>query len=332
MKLLFKNVLSLWLTRSSILRSKVLAAFGLMLGLAVLPSTVSGQTTYCDNFNDGNDTVPLPPWTHYQPLLPFGAGGTWSLSDGAYRIQAAASPDPGNLGPGRAGSIRSENYTNFYVSVDVVSWDDTIRQFCGVGARLGTVGLGTTTGYLFGHDRGDPSSETAGDMDIVRLDGESPTDLDPSGVMDGVHLVPGKSYRFVLIGVGDQLTGKVYELPDTANPIVNYTTTDGTYPSGVSGIIVADNSSGGGGTADMTFDNFLSTTAEPVLSAQMSSSGAVTLTWPNVPYTLQGTPSLSPPITWTDITSGISQMGDQNVYSIASPSGNQFFRLTRSCP
>src|SRR5262249_30599719 len=154
----------------------------------------------------------------------------------------------------------------------VVSWDDTLHQFCGVAARLGTVGLGTTTGYLFGHDRGNPASDTAGDMDIVRLDGEAPNDLDPNGVMDGVPLVPRNSYRVGRIGVGDQLTGKVYQLPDTANPIVNYTVTDGMYPSGVSGIIVADNSSGKDQPADMTFDNFLSTTAEPVLTAQLSSS------------------------------------------------------------
>src|SRR5882724_6723767 len=125
------------------------------------------------------------------------------------------------------------------------------------------VGLGTTTGYLFGHDRGDPSSSTGGDMDIIRIDGEVPTDLDPPGAMDGIHLVPGNSYRFVFIGVGDQLTGQVYQLPDTFNPVVNYSVTEGTYASGVSGIIVADNSSAGDGTADMTFDNFLSTVAEP---------------------------------------------------------------------
>jgi hypothetical protein len=293
---------------------------------------INAQTTYCDNFNDGNDSLPIPPWTHYDPLLTFGAGGTWTFPGGnTYRIQAAPSPDPANLGQARVGSIRTENYTNFYVSVDVINWDDTLHQFCGVAARLNNVGLGTTTGYLFGHDRGNPTSDTSGDMDILRIDGELPTDLDPSGVMDGIHMVPGKSYRFTLTGVGDQLTGKVYELPDTSNPIVNYTVTEGTYTSGTCGIIVADNTSGGDGAADMTFDNFLSTTAEPTLSAELS-SGAVKISWPDIPFTLQNTPSLTPPVAWTDITTGISTVGDQKQYTVSSPSTAGFFRLTKPCP
>jgi len=302
----------------------------ILVGLA---ADLQAQTTYCDNFNDGNDTLPLPAWMHYDPLaiLPNG-GGTWSFpGSNTYRLQAPVSPDFGNYGQARIGSIRSENYTNFYVSVDVINWDDTLHQFCGVAGRLATVGLGTTTGYLFGHDRGDPSSSTGGDMDIVRIDNEFPFDLDPSGVMDGIHLVPGKSYRFVLIGIGAELTGKVYELPDTGNPVVNYTVTDDTYPSGVAGIIVADNSSAGDGAADMTFDNFLATTAEPVLSAT-NSSGAVQISWPIIPFTFQGTPSLTPPVLWTDITTGISQVGDKNVYTVQAPSGDRYFRLTRPCP
>ena len=65
----------------------------------------------------------------------------------------------------------------------------------------------------------------------------------------------------------------------------------------------------------MTFDNFLSTVAEPSLSATYS-SGAVNITWPNNGFTFQGTPSLSAPVVWTDITTGISQAGDQNVYQV----------------
>src|SRR5438046_1453848 len=148
--MLMKSLLestSVWV---SPVQSSILA---LALILNALPSGLGAQTTYCDNFDDGNDTMPLPPWTHYDPLLPFGAGGTWSFTNGHYRIQAAASPDPGTVGQARVGSIRSENYTNFYVSVDVVDWDDALHQFCGVAGRLATVGLGTTTGYLVGHDR-----------------------------------------------------------------------------------------------------------------------------------------------------------------------------------
>src|SRR5438132_12683259 len=122
---------------------KLFTVLFVLLLLASLSCGLNAQTTYCDNFDDGDDILPAPPWTHYDPLLAFGAGGTWSFPNKAYRIQAAASPDPGTVGQARVGSIRSENYTNFYVTVDIVNWDDSVRQFCGVGARLDNVGLGT---------------------------------------------------------------------------------------------------------------------------------------------------------------------------------------------
>jgi hypothetical protein len=139
------------------------AASAALLFAGGLVFQAAGQA---DDFNDGNDTSPAPAWSRYNPL----GGGTWSFPGGnSYRIEAAASPDPGNHGPGRSASIRPVTYTNFYVAVDIVNWDDSLHQVAGVMARIGNVGPGTTTGYLFSHDRGNPLSSTAGDMDIVRL-------------------------------------------------------------------------------------------------------------------------------------------------------------------
>lgn len=219
-------------------------------------------TAQSDDFNDGNDTTPLPPWIRYDPI----GTGTWSFPGGnTYRIQSAPSPDPGNFGQGRAGSVRPVNYSNFYVAVDVVNWDDAIHQVFGVLARTGTIGAGTTTGYMFTYDRGNPASSTAGDMDIIRLDGESPSNLPTTG-SDSIHLVPGKQYRFVFIGLGPNFTGQVYELPNTLIPLVEITATDSTYASGPSGLVVANNNSPTyDGPADATFDNFLAAVAEPNL-------------------------------------------------------------------
>src|ERR1041384_1192367 len=91
----------------------------------------------------------FPPGNVHVPLASFGAGGTWTFPGGnTYRIQAAASPNPGALGPARAASLLPNVYSNFYVAVDVIDWYDTIRQAFGILARLGSVGLGTTTGYV----------------------------------------------------------------------------------------------------------------------------------------------------------------------------------------
>jgi hypothetical protein len=284
----------------------------------------SDGVTFFDNFNDGNDTSPLPAWTHYNPILT----GDWSFPGAnTYRIQSGPSPDPGTFGQGRAGSLRPGSYSDFYVAVDVVGWDDSIHQIFGVLARINNPGAGTTGGYMFTHDRGNPTSDTSGDMDIVRLDGEVPTVLDPAGVADSIHFQTNKQYRIVFMGVGSTLTGQVYELPDTVNPVVNYSATDSTYTSGSVGLAVVNNASETGydGPADATFDNFLVTTAEPRLTVAPA-AGGFTLSWPLIPFTLQTSPSLSVPV-WTAVADGITQAGGLNIYT-ATASGNAgYYRL-----
>jgi hypothetical protein len=287
--------------------------------LLFVPATPS--STLFDTFSDGNDTA-APAWTHYNPI----ETGSWSFPNGtSYRIQTAPSPDPGILMQGRSGSLAPGEYTDFYVSVDVVGWDDSIQQIVGVFGRLGTPGLGSTTGYLFVHDRGSPTSTTSGDVDIIRLDGEFPTVLENITGDDSFHFETNKTYRMVLIGQGTNFTGKVYELPNTATPVVEVTAADDAYSSGVTGVMVANNaaSSGYTGGADATFDNFLVTTAEPRLEATLVQN-TLKLSWPVVPFTLQETSTFS---TWTAITSGITQEGDMNVYSVPVSSGTRFYRI-----
>ena len=96
-----------------------------------------GGVTIFDNFNDGNDTTPSPAWMGYDPIRV----DAWSFPGGnTYRIQSGPSPDPGNFGQGRAGSIQPSSLSDFYISVDVVGWDDSIHQVFGLLARIGTPG------------------------------------------------------------------------------------------------------------------------------------------------------------------------------------------------
>src|SRR5947208_2251432 len=76
---------------------------------------ISSVGTYAatDDFNDNVDDG----WTRYNPI----GTGTWSLNNGTYRLQSAASSSPGTVGPGRAGSLRqSETNTQFEAAVDIV--------------------------------------------------------------------------------------------------------------------------------------------------------------------------------------------------------------------
>jgi len=307
-----------------------------------------------DDFNDGNDTAPPFTWQRYDPIKDATGGavalGTWSFPGGnTYRLQTAPSLDPGTYGQARLGSIAPSDLTNFYVAVDIVNFDNTIHQVFGVLARVGTPGPGSTTGYLFSWDTGTPGSDTAGDMDIVRLDGELPTDLDGQTYYgnDSVHLLTNHTYRFVFMGVGDTFRGQVYDLTNTAVPIVDYGATDplydpngSTHVSGATGVVFANNDSAGDGAADATFDNFLATDGLflsanfPLLAIRAPSPNTVTVSWPGVGNgashllntNLQSSPSLASPA-WTFVTDSITTNGVENVLTISPPTGSKFFRM-----
>ena len=346
-----KSQIAIKLTLS--VRPKFLAPLAVMAILGGVPT--AWGTTISDNFDDGNDTAPTIAWQRYDPIADATSGsvtlGTWSFPGGnTYRLQSAASPDPSTFGQARIGSIAPGNLTNFYVAVDVVNWDDTVHQVFGVMARVQNAGPATTTGYLFSWDTGTPGG-SGGDMDIVRLDNEAPTDLDGHTYFgnDSIHLVTGHSYRFVFMGVEGTFRGQVYDLTNTAVPLVDYGATDPLYDpagadhvSGATGVLIANNAGGGDGPADATFDNFLATDGQllsanyPLLSISLPSPGNVTVSWPGVgngagptqtlTTNLQSSPSLTSP-DWTAVTTGITEAGVENVYTVPNPTGSRFFRL-----
>lgn len=243
---------------------------------ALLAGSLCGahaQTVF-DDFNDGNDAG----WTRYDTIataVGF-AQGAWSFPSGGYRMQAAASPAPGVVGPARIGSLRSEVYSDFYIAVDVVNWNDTIDQSFGPFARLTDIGLGTTKGYVMTYQAGGK------DIDITRITGEAGERSVRENGNGDVVLEPGRSYRFVFLGKGALLTARVYELSDLVNPIVEISGTDpDPYPSGVTGLLVYDNSNNGDSTADATFDNYFTSDVEPpALKLTDASFGDWELSWP----------------------------------------------------
>jgi len=296
--------------------------------LLFVPVAANASLAILDTFTDGNDTA-NPAWVHYDPLGGLGAPfapASFITTGGVYHIIAPA-PPVGDAGPARAGSfLAGVNLTDFYVSADVIDFDDTVRQAFGIAARINNPGLGTTDGYLFSWEPGGGTlpGSTNGDLDISRLVAEAPIgqiETEPSSL----HLERGKSYRFVFLGSGTNFEGRVYEYPDLSNPIKTLpgNDPDNLYPSGMVGLIVASQ-------GDITvsgnaiFDNFLATTAEPKLTAA-AVGNSVVVTWPQIPFRLQTSPSMSSP-SWTDVTSGIIQVGDENAYTVPA-NGQQYFRL-----
>jgi hypothetical protein len=285
-------------------------------------------TTVADNFDDLNDTSPIPPWEHYDPIGGLTAPpATYTFPGGHYRIVAPAPLDQG-AGPARAGSfVGGAVYDQFYAAADLIDFDDTVRQAFGIAARINTPGLGTMGGYLFSWEPGSGTlpGTSNGDLDISRIVAESPIDQIETAP-SGLHLTRGVSYRFVFMGNGTNFEGQVYELPNTTTPLIRLPANDpdNMYPSGMVGLVVASQGSFDIG-GDATFDNFLATTAEPRLAASVSGT-TLTLSWPLVPFNLLSSPSLSSP-TWTTVTTGITQVGNQFQYT--TPVGTQkFYRLS----
>jgi hypothetical protein len=297
---------------------------------AVLAGPCSNLLAQSDDFNDGNDAG----WTRYDPFTSAGVSlARWSFTNGGYRIRTTApSPNAQQLGAGRAGSLRSELYTNFYIAVDVVNWDDTLPHAAGILARVQTPGLGTTTGYAFTWDRGNPASPTAGDVDISKITGESPSGVVVTGA-DQLHIEPGKSYRFVFIGRGSQLEGRVYELPDIITPKVRVIGDDPAYTFGVGGLVIYDNSTGATNICDVTFDNFFATVVEPPrIQIKDILSGYYELSWPleAAEFVLQSSPVL--PGTASDWMDEVDITTHDDRYSFIMDTAfmqKQFFRLIR---
>ncbi len=308
-----------------------------LLGGCLLAGSVSSAIAQVlsDDFNDGNDAG----WTRYDTIgshPAFPDQGTWTFPSSGYRLQAAASPAPGAVGPARIGSLRPEVYSDFYIAVDVLSWDESLDQSFGPFARLTDVGLGTTKGYVMTYQvRGK-------DIDISRITGEAAERSVVSGGND-VTLVPGKSYRFAFIGKGALLTARVYELPDTTTPIVEVSGTDTEpYTSGVTGLLVYDNSSTASAPADATFDNYFTSDVEPPRIKMMNLDfGAWELSWTGEAsqFVLQSSTSLTGSAAdWTDVPpvdiippSDVIPSYRYNMGAFPENGGlpKQFFRLVR---
>lgn len=297
-----------------------------------------------DDFNDGNDTLPSPGWFRYDPLAMFGLNATYSFPNGGYRLQTAYVTGQA-ANPGRAGTVRPEVYSDFYVSVDIVNWDDSLPQSAGLLARIGTPGLQATTGYAFTWDRGNPTNPATGDVDISRITGEAPSGVSVTG-RDAIHFQPGKTYRLVFIGRGPTLEGRVYELPDTTTPVITVVGSDATYPSGQNGMVVFDNS-GGRFPTDTTFDNYYATdiepprikvTAQPFFEYELSWP-AETSAYEASAYVLQSSTVLpGTALDWTNVEPSLVTFSeDRFVYTMqtdptAGGLPQRYFRLFRPAP
>jgi hypothetical protein len=229
-----------------------------------LSVTVPAQAdSFFFNFNNQSDAG----LTRYNPLDPFGQGGSYSfpqLSPGnfGYQLTQAGLPSTNPFGRARIGStVTGQVFGAVAEAVDVVNFDAGLGQVFGLGTRVNNIGLGTTSGYALvyvtptGH--GTPTGEFG--FDIVT--NEAATDI---GASANITLQSGHSYRFVLQALGSNLTGQLFDLTNLTTPLATATAIDSTYATGGAGVITAAGDAMPTSGIDVTFDNLLvQTVPEP---------------------------------------------------------------------
>lgn len=228
---------------------------------AALLTPAPGALAQSDDFNDANDTG----WTRYNPLAAFGAGATYSFPSGGYRIQAPASPSPDLLGPARAGSLfPAQSFDRVRVEADVFSWDNELRQSVGLVARVGNLGLGTTTGYTFNYN------PVSGFHQINLVLNENPAQAVSESLF---RLDPTHRYRVTFTTVGDRLLGCVFSPTNSAIPLHSVVGIDATHASGRAGVFVF--SIDAAGRTDGRFDNYNASVPPQVRATVLGATPAI---------------------------------------------------------
>lgn len=309
------------------------------------------STPFADDFNDGNDTAPAPAWVHEDAIAEAGVpsacypGATFTFPSGGYRLFSPL-PCVTAAGSPRVSSLREETiWSDFYISVDVINWDNTLRELFGIAARINTPGPGTTAGYLFTWEEGGAAlpNTTGGDFDLLRIQGEGGTEAfqmegNVPGQNSGMHLTNGLSYRFVYIAKGFNFEARVYQLPDTTTPVKRLLAIDtlSMFPNGYVGVIVADHPSDSPPHACWaTFDNFYVAAAEPRLALD-TSSGTASVSWSaslDGIWVLESSPALGSDAVWTEITADqIAFLSGQKSHTEAATmalNADTFYRLRK---
>ena len=327
------------------------------------PADVTFDNFYCaptppqaitDDFSDSNDTLPAPAWVHVDPLADALAGAPGCYAGAGFTFPSQnynmASPVPWRFDAGgpRVYSIAGDAiFTDFYLSVDAINWDSSAHILFGLLARAANVGLGTTDGYLLTWENGN-GGPTDGDFDLLRITGEGGGSADQMehvipGQNSGMHLNDGTGYRFTFAGSGTNFVARIYQLPDTYNPVKTIFAQDNTpggslIPSGKVGLVVFDHPAQGDHAVNATFDNFFAEVAEPRLSLDTSSGSAV-VSWPgnlaNI-WALESGTNVSTGSVWIEVPAiNIGYSAGLNMHTNTAPmteTENTYYRLRRISP
>ena len=198
-------------------------------------------------------------------FVPNGAGK-------ALRLQANPVP---NTAPAVGGWYRTNDYTDFYFALDLANWPgDTKNQAFVMFARLTDATTGTVVtnqdpanvqGIICNYDTSqygeNPGDRRQGQLQINIVNaGFSTITLAAADIT----LIPGRPYRIVFKGVGNNLSAQAYDWNDLTTPLVTIANVDDIsgFTHGGCGL-VGFSRQGTSGTVDITYDNYYSGPSDP---------------------------------------------------------------------
>jgi hypothetical protein len=189
------------------------------------------------------------------------------------RIQAL--PYPAASAPAVGMWYRTNDYTDFYLSVDIANWPGTDKnQAMVLFGRMTESSTGqvdpnqnpaTAQGMICNYDAAQ-HGENPGD----RRNGEFQINSVGAGfatvtiAVAEITFVPGRSYRIVFKCVGQHYTAQAYDLNDLTTPLVTIENDDPLTSAthGACGVL-SFSRQGTTGTADATYDNYYAGVTDP---------------------------------------------------------------------
>lgn len=216
-----------------------------------------------DGYNSAADMIAAG-W-RLSALNPALVSTTFPGHEGGRALRLRANPVPGQA-PAVGMWYRTNEYTDFFVAIDLVDWPGTDKNQAAVlfghltDASTGTVhdnlNPATAQGVICNYD---PSQYGEGPTD--RRQGQFQINVVNAGfatrtlAVAEVTLEPGRSYRMTFRGSGGQYVAAVYDHHDLTRPLVVLEAQDFTFASGACGFL-GFSRQGNVGTVDLTYDNF----------------------------------------------------------------------------
>jgi hypothetical protein len=262
--------ISSWTTPKAVLPNlrRFAAITALALGMA---SPIFAQS---DNFDSGSLNAAWKQ-ANFNPALvqtSFPATGTGK------GLRIRANPVPGQA-PAAALFYRDDVYTDFYVAVDIANWPGTDLDQAMVLFGRGDLSpnLLSTRGVICNYDASqdgqDATSRRQGQFQINLVTDDPP--FSPKTIAAAeITLIPGRSYRMTLAGVGSVYTAKLYDHEDLTRPLVTIhgddviqgpggpLSFDVPFTSGKCGFL-SFSRDGNTGVTDVTIDNYFAAATDP---------------------------------------------------------------------